>query len=76
MPGEIARRESLRSRLDDACRRLEARAKARAESERERHEKIVQAREERNGRKKGGKPKAPDPSPGPREQSNLTGSSF
>jgi transposase len=72
LPEEIARRESLRSQLDGACRRLEARARARAESERERYEKIVQARAERRGRKKGGQPKAPDPSPEPREQSNLT----
>lgn len=72
LPEEIARREALRSKLDDACRRMEARAKARAESERARYEKIAQAREERKGRNKGGKPKAPDPSPDPKEQSNLT----
>lgn len=72
LPKEIARRESLRSKLDAACKRLESQAQARAERERERYEKSLQAREERRGRKKGGRSKAPDPSPDPKEQSNLT----
>lgn len=72
LPKEIARRDSLRAKLDDACKRMEARAKTRAEKEREGYEKKLQAREERQGRSKGKKIHPPDPSPDAKAQSNLT----
>lgn len=72
LPKEIAQRDSLRMKLDKACKHMEARAKARAEKEREDYEKKMQARKERKGRRKGGQPKAPTPFPEPKMQSNLT----
>ena len=57
LPKEIARREALCDRLDAARRRLEARAKARAEAERADYEAKVAARETRTGRAKGKHPK-------------------
>ena len=58
-------------RLDAARRRLEARAKARAEAERADYEAKVAARETRTGRAKGKHPKPPDETPRADEQSNL-----
>jgi transposase len=72
LPKEIARREVLRDRLDAARRRLEAQAKARAEAERADYEAKVAAREKRTGRAKGKRPKPPDGTPRPNEQSNLS----
>lgn len=72
LPKEIARREALRDQLDAAKRRLEAQAKARAEAERSDYEAKVAAREKRKGRAKGKHPKAPDETPRPDEQSNLS----
>ena len=46
LPKEIARREALCDRLDAARRRLEARAKARAEAERADYEAKVAARDD------------------------------
>jgi hypothetical protein len=62
----------LRDRLDAARRRLEARAKARAEAERADYEAKVAAREMRQGRAKGKHPKPPDETLRPDEQSNLS----
>ena len=72
LPKEIARREALRDQLDAARRRLEAQAKARAEAERDDYEAKVAARDKRTGRAKGKHPKAPDETPRPDEQSNLS----
>lgn len=72
LPEGIARRDSLRAKLDKACERMEARAKDRAEKEREGYEKKMQAREERKGRSKGKKLKSPDLFPDAKAQSNLT----
>lgn len=72
LPEEIARRDSLRAKLDKACKRMETQAKARAEKERLGYEKKLQVRQERKGRRKGGQPKAPDATPDPKAQSNLT----
>ena len=71
LPKEIARREALCDRLDAARRRLEARAKARAEAERADYEAKVAARETRTGRAKE-HPKPPDETPRADEQSNLS----
>lgn len=72
LPEEIARREVLREKLDAACKRLEAQAKARAEQEREEYEAKLAARDKRQGRRKGKRPKPPDQTPRGDEQSNLT----
>jgi transposase len=72
LPKEIARREALRDQLEAARRRLEAQAKARAQSERADYEAKVAARAKRQGRAKGKHPKPPDATPGPDEQSNLS----
>jgi transposase len=72
LPKEIARREALRDQLAAARRRLEAQAKARAQSERADYEAKVAARAKRQGRAKGKHPKPPDATPGPDEQSNLS----
>ena len=72
LPKEIARREVLREKLDAACKRLEAQAKARAEKERVEYETKLAAREKRPSGRKGGKPKPPDETPKSDEQNNLT----
>lgn len=70
LPDEIARRQALREKLDAACTRLEAEAKARAEEERPAYEEKQRAHEARNRR--GRAPKPPDEVPPPDAQSNLT----
>ena len=72
LPREIARRQALCERLDAARRRLEAQAKARAETERAAYEAKVAARAGRKGRARGKQPKPPDGTPRRREQSNLS----
>lgn len=72
LPKEIARRQALHDQLDAARRRLEAQAKARAEAERADYEAKLAARDKRKGRAKGKHPKAPDETPRPDEQSNLS----
>ena len=72
LPKEIARREVLRDQLDAARHRLEAQAKARAETERADYEAKVAAREARKGRAKGKHPKPPDETPRGDEQNNLS----
>jgi transposase len=72
LPAEIARREALRAQLDEACRRLEAETKARAEAERADYERR-KAAHETDGRNGGGKPPSPpSETPPPERQSNLT----
>src|SRR2546421_3129508 len=63
LPDEIARREKLLRKMDEACTRLEARAKARAEAERAEYERKVAARAEREGSAKGPEPKPPKDTP-------------
>lgn len=70
LPGEIARREVLKAKLDEACARLEADARAEAEAEQAGYEEKMAAWKARNGR--GGKPKPPDDAPPPDRQGNLT----
>ena len=72
LPEEIARRAALRDQLDAARCRLEAQAQARAAAERADYEAKVAARDKRQGRAKGKHPKAPDETPRPDEQSNLS----
>ena len=76
LPKELARKAALRDQLAAARGRLEAQAKAqakaRAEAERADYEAKVAAREQRQGRAKGKRPKPPDETPRPDEQSNLS----
>ncbi|MCH7631398.1 MAG: IS1182 family transposase [Proteobacteria bacterium] len=72
LPKEIARREVMREKLDAACKRLEAQAKARAKKERVEYEAKLAVREKRPSGRKGGKPKPPDETPKNDEQNNLT----
>ena len=72
LPQELKRRQALKSKLDAACARLEAQAKARAEGERAEYERKVAAREKRQGRRKGKHIKPPREEPEEKEQSNLT----
>ena len=72
LPEELRRRERLAEQLDAACGRLEAQAKARAESERADYERKVAAREARSGKRKGKRPKPPDDTPGGSAQTNLS----
>jgi transposase len=71
LPKEIARREALKAKLEAACARLEAEAKARAQAERPEYEKKKAAYEAKKGRR-GRPPKPPDETPPPDRQSNLT----
>lgn len=72
LPEELSRREKLALKLDRACAQLEARAKRRAEREREDYERKVAAREARKGSRKGRHIKPPSERPGGAEQVNLT----
>ncbi len=71
LPKEIARRAALKEKLDAACARLEAEAKARAEAERPEYEDKKAAYDAKKGRR-GRPPKPPDDAPPPDRQSNLT----
>jgi transposase len=71
LPREIARREALKEKLDAACTRLEAEAKARAEAERPEYEQKKADYDARKGRR-GRPPKPPDGTPPPDRQINLT----
>jgi transposase len=72
LPQEIARREKLLQKMDQACARLEERAQARAATERADYERKVAARQPREGSAKGPEPKPPTTTPAPDEQINLT----
>ncbi|MFH1499302.1 MAG: transposase [Verrucomicrobiota bacterium] len=72
LPAEIARREKLLGKMDEACRQLEHRAKERAEAERAEYERKVAAREQRDDSRKGPVPKPPPDTPEGHEQVNLT----
>jgi transposase len=70
LPAEIARRAALKEKLEAACVRLEADAKAQADAERPEYEKKQAAHQARKGR--GRPPKPPDETPPPDRQINLT----
>ncbi len=70
LPVELARRETLHAKLDAACARLEAEAKAEAEAARPAYDEKM-ARYEKAGRK-GRQPEPPDEDPPPDRQTNLT----
>jgi transposase len=70
LPEEIDRREKLKSKLEQARRRIEVRAKKKAEGEQAEYERKVKAREERAN--KGPEIRKPDPTPEAKTQDNLT----
>jgi transposase len=74
LPAEIARRESLKAKLDAACTRLEAEARAQAEAARPTYEAKKAAYDAKVTKRarRGGPPKPPDDQPPPERQSNLT----
>jgi transposase len=71
LPEELARRGTLKAKLDAACSRLEARAHADAEAARPEYEARKAAYDAKTGRR-GRPPKPPDDAPPPERQSNLT----
>jgi transposase len=71
LPEELARRETLKAKLDEACARLEAAAKERAEAARPAYERKKAAYDAKTGRR-GRAPKPPDDEPPPERQTNLT----
>jgi transposase len=75
LPEEIARRERLLEKMEQAQANLKARADAKAAAEREKHERKLRAYEERqeNGRRGGTRPQPPENmGPRPTDQANLT----
>ena len=72
LPDEIARREKLLRKMDEACAQLEQRAQARAEAEHADYERKLAERAQRDGRHKGPPPKPPRATPEPDEPINLT----
>ena len=72
LPGELARHEGLRERLDQACAELERRARLAAATERASYERKVSERERRKGSRKGRHIKAPPEEPDGKQQINLT----
>lgn len=72
LPEQIARREKLLAKMEDARKRLEKQAQRRAEAERGEYEKKLEAREKREGRAKGPKPREPKATPDPKQQTNLS----
>jgi hypothetical protein len=74
LPKELARREELLKKMDQACAQLEQRARERAAAQQADYQRKVAEREEREGSSKGPKPKPPKDTPEPQEQINLTDS--
>jgi transposase len=71
LPEELARRETLKAKLDAACARLEAEAQAEAEAARPAYEARKAAYDGQTGNR-GRAPVPPDDTPPPERQSNLT----
>ena len=72
LPPELRKLQKLKAQMDQACARLERQAKDRAASQCADYEAKVKAREQRQGRHKGKKPKSSDDQTGDHEQTNLT----
>jgi transposase len=70
LPAEFAHCTALQTKLDAACQRLEAEAKARADNERADYERRKAVHEARHGA--GRPPSPPSDTPPPDAQSNLT----
>jgi transposase len=72
LPEELARREKLRAKMQEARARLERQARTRAKEERAAYEEKVARREARSGSAKGCHIKPPKDTPDGAEQINLT----
>jgi transposase len=72
LPRELARREALKAKLDAACERMEAEARAEAAAARPAYEAKKAAYDAKKGRRRGTPPVPPDDTPPPERQSNLT----
>jgi len=70
LPAELARREALKTKLDEACARLEADARAAAADAHPEYEEKLAGWKARKGQ--GRKPKPPDETPPAARQANLT----
>ena len=71
LPEDLARREALRAKLDAACARMEADARAEADAARPAYQAKQAVYDSKTGRR-GRPPKPPDDEPPPERQSNLT----
>ncbi|MFW7266891.1 IS1182 family transposase [Gluconacetobacter sp. Hr-1-5] len=71
LPEELARREALKAKLDEACARLEAETQEQAETARPEYERRKAAFDAKRGRR-GRPPKEPDDKPPSDRQINLT----
>jgi transposase len=71
LPEDLARREALRAKLDAACARMEADARAEADAARPAYEAKQAVYDSKTGRR-GRPPRQPDDEPPPERQSNLT----
>jgi transposase len=71
LPADLARRETLKAKLDAACERMEAEARAEAKAARPAHEARKAAYDAKKGRR-GAPPRPPDDDPPPSRQTNLT----
>jgi len=72
LPDEIARRQSLLTRMREARERLEKRAEERAKVENKAYEEKLKKREKRPGGRKGPMPSPPSTTPKAKDQANLT----
>lgn len=75
IPAEVARRQERQARLLQAKAEMEARAYARFQAEQAEHEATLAKREAQRAAGKpprGRQPKAPDPTPGEKDQVNFT----
>lgn len=71
LPEELAHREALKDKLAAARAQIEARAKAKADAERKEYERKLKERAQSKS-PKGPEPKAPQDTPDPKAQHNLT----
>jgi transposase len=72
LPDEIARREKLLTKMQQAREHLEKQAKQRARAEQAQYERKLAEREKREGKHKGKEPKPPTDTPEDKAQVNLT----
>jgi transposase len=72
LPAELARREARLATIEEAMRRLEARAKADAEAERQRRADAEAERQRTGATRRGKAPKPVDETPDDKAQTNFT----
>jgi hypothetical protein len=72
LPEKLSRRQKLLEKMQQARKELEQQARRRAESQQEAYQEKLRRREQREGSRKGPKPKPPKETPEPYDQVNLT----